>query len=498
MSLVYTDFLNGDSGLEIRTKLNAFNNSVVAQVNTNTSSLTVPKTSLVAEGSAPSVKLEVEDGGVAGAIQVYDMAHPTHLVFGMEWLKSNQEAIWSLHDKDSGVVKAMLEMKPDGTFWMGDGMTQHQIATVDAVQIIAEANYFEIKSSSGANLDTMVTTGRYLVDGNANTPPHAQTGVLTVSKIDGTSDLVQIVEDTTSYETYERMYNGAIWSDWKEGGVTHAVGLLTHMIIGKASKTSLPTIYSGDTAPLDSLGKDLDWYHHFEPGSTVENVLYTSTCRDSYQSNLFALASLYGGDASQNDIIVIEVSPHNNMIYIDLKNSTTLPVEELTLEVTNHGDAPVDIPLIVHSNAAGEFMGTYLSSYNPAIEKIVGYNGANPSSFRLKVKEGVQTDKEYDYQKHNGVWFRTDFLNTEQVNALIREYSVTISMDTNINKPTEAECITAFEQLPHADYTKDDSYYIMSTNKGKLNFVKYFHNGATDAVTHTVGLFFVQELSPAT
>jgi len=71
-------------------------------------------------------------------------------------------------------------------------------------------------------------------------------------------------------------------------------------------------------------------------------------------------------------------------------------------------------------------------------------------------------------------------------------------MNTGHNVPTKTECINAFEQLPHGDYTKDDSYHIMSTNKDRMNFVKYLANGSTDVDNYTVGLFFVQELALAT
>ncbi len=449
---------------------------------------------IFAIGQNPMLQLEIETGGATAQFQALDK-ESNHAVMSIEYARASEEVYLALMNKVSGAWRTLLALRPDGTATIGNGITQAQLATLG--DMAREPKAFDVLNRQGIDLNTLKTKGRFLVDG-VHLPPHTTTGILTVSELEGTADIIQVVENTTSYVVYERMYDGASWSAWKESEVTHALGLLTHMIIGKASKTSLPTIYSGDTVPLNSLGKDLDWYHHFEAGSTLAKVLFDSTCRDSYNSNLFALASLYGGDASQNDIIVIEVSPKTNMIYIDLKNGTTLPVEDLTLEITNHGDAPVDIPLIIYSNAAGEFMGTYLTSYDPVIAKIVGYDGANSSSFRLKVKEGVLTAKEYDYQKHNGVWYRTDFLNVDQVNALIREYSVTVSMDTNINKPTEAECISAFEQLPHFDYTKDDGFYIMSTNKGKLNFVKYFAHGATDAVNHTVGLFFVKELTPAT
>ncbi len=455
---------------------------------------------VIVKGDNPAVKMEVETGGSAGVLQIYDMEAPVHLVASMEWLKAQQSVIWALNDRNSGVIKTIFELKPDGTGYIGNGMTQHKIATIAdlATTIGNTPDAFAIVDKAGVDLDTILEKGRYLVDG-ANIPPHTLTGFLTVSKLAGTTDTIQIVEATTAYTIYERMYNGTVWSDWKESDMTHVIQLLFNMVIGKASKTSLPTIYSGDTVPLDSLGKDLDWYHHFEAGSTIDKVLYDSICRQSYKPALFAIASLYGGDTSQNNIIVIEISPHNNMIYVDLKNSATLPIEDLTLEITNHGDAPVNIPLIIHSNASGEFMGTYETSFNPVIEKIIGHDGntQDMSSFRLKVKEGVQTSKEYDYQKHNGVWFRTDFLNTDQVNTLIREYSTIVVYDlTDSKKPTRAECIAicASNHLPHFDWALDDTFYIRDTGGGnKIVFVTYIADGATDEAS--AGNYFFKDMT---
>ncbi len=90
-----------------------------------------PQTSQTLIGPVPSLKLEVEDGGTAATLQMYDMASPTHLVANMEWLKSTQELIWSLHDKDDGVVKAMMELKPDGKMYVGTGMVQSEVQTID-------------------------------------------------------------------------------------------------------------------------------------------------------------------------------------------------------------------------------------------------------------------------------------------------------------------------------------------------------------------------------
>ena len=69
---------------------------------------------------------------------------------------------------------------------------------------------------------------------------------------------------------------------------------------------------------------------------------------------------------------------------------------------------------------------------------------------------------------------------TNEVHDMIRSYDVTVSMVTSGNKPSISECITAFKTLPNMDWSKDDRFYIDSTNKGKLNLVKYLANGDTD------------------
>jgi len=381
----------------------------------------------------------------------------------IQYNSDDETFYFAVMNKNTGTWRTLLDIKNDGTASIGNGMVQHQIATLEDINGLSD--FFDVINRSSVDLDTLKTKGRYAVAG-ANLPPHTTSGIMEVSIDEASGHIIQAVATTGNYTSYTRAFDGAVWSEWHQDGVPHVIGLMMNMIIGKASKSSLPTIYSGDTVPLPSLGKDLDWYHHYEQGSAVSNILYSSTSREGYHPVLFALAADYQGDVPQNEISSIEITPSNGMVYIDLSRNATLPIEELTLEITNHGDAPVDIPIVVYSNAAGEFMGTYSNTYNPVMEKITGINSntANMSTFKLKVKEGVQTDKEYDYQKHNGEWYRTDFLNVDQVNALIREYSVTVSMDTNQNKPTEVECIAAFIQLPHYDYTKDDGFFIMSLN----------------------------------
>ncbi len=83
-----------------------------------------------------------------------------------------------------------------------------------------------------------------------------------------------------------------------------------------------------------------------------------------------------------------------------------------------------------------------------------------------------------------------------RVEEIIREFDVTVSMDTAGNKPDKAECIAAFKLLPNYDWSKTDKFYIMSVNKDKYNMVKYIPNGDTDE-TGTNYQFFIKDLSMA-
>jgi len=57
------------------------------------------------------------------------------MVSGIQWTESNQETDWTLSDKDTGVTKALFQMKQDGTFHIGDGITQKEVATTDIIDI---------------------------------------------------------------------------------------------------------------------------------------------------------------------------------------------------------------------------------------------------------------------------------------------------------------------------------------------------------------------------
>ncbi len=398
-----------DTGVNVRGDL------VVSRMDiTKAQAAPVTSSKLLAKGLNPVALLEVEPGGLAGAVQIFDMEAPIHLVASMEWIKSTQQVIWALNDKDSGVIKAMLQLKPDGTAHIGSGMVQHKIATEVDTQALHD-------------------------------------DIMTVAKV----------------------------------------------AIQKANKTALPTIFSGSTIPLDTLGKDLDWYHHFEAGSIITKDLYVSDCREDYHPNYTTLAAIYQGDTPQNSIAIVELAPSNNTLFIDLTTSDTLPVEELTLEITNYGYSPVVIPITVISNSAGSFTGSYSTTFDTLVQSILGVDGGsiNPSTFKITVKEGVQTPAEHDYQKHNGVWLRADFLNTEEVNDLIRSYNTVVTMVlADQKKPTRAEAITASKTLPNFDWTKNDTFYIRDTGGGnKMVFCTYISDGAVDEAT--AGPYFFKDMN---
>jgi len=64
----------------------------------------------------PTMMLHVSPAGHAAQMQVLNNGHT---VASMEWEKGTQEFFFSLSDKDSGVLKAQFEIKPDGHAYIG-------------------------------------------------------------------------------------------------------------------------------------------------------------------------------------------------------------------------------------------------------------------------------------------------------------------------------------------------------------------------------------------
>ncbi len=258
---------------------------------------------------------------------------------------------------------------------------------------------------------------------------------------------------------------------------TVAMNMLLGKIIVKADKTSLPTIYSGEVEPADTLGKDLDWYHRFEAGSSIVVDLYTGTSAENYIASGFFLRAISFNDA-------IEVAPNNHLIFIDSPNNTTLPAENLTLTL----DGNV-IPLAIVSNTAGSMVVSYSQTWDAVIENVT-----ITTPFKVTATEGIQTDKEFDYQKHNGEWHKIDFLNVDEINELIRSYHTIVVMSlADDKKPTRAEAITAFKQLPNYDWAKDDTFYIRDSTGAKTMFCTYFADNATDEAS--AGPFFFKDMN---
>ena len=80
------------------------------------------------------------------------------------------------------------------------------------------------------------------------------------------------------------------------------------------------------------------------------------------------------------------------------------------------------------------------------------------------------------------------------VEQMVREFRHTVVLDTtDHNKATRAEAITAFKQLPHFDFTKDDAFYIKDTTGSKMISMKYFADGATDEAS--AGKFYFRAMS---
>jgi len=281
---------------------------------------------------------------------------------------------------------------------------------------------FHIIDEKTTDLDTLRSKGLYYVDG-ANMPPHIFTGYLEV-KIDDDGTIFQTVTSNTAYSSYKRRNDGpSAWDPWEQTDVSDMLGLLMHMVIGKANKTSLPMVHSGETAPLDTLGKNYDRYHQFEAGSAVTIDLYDGVSVDGYNPNIFTLMADFRGSPIQNNIIDIDVAGTNRIVYIDLENNATLPIEELTLQI-----AGTDIPLEVLSNTAGSLTASYKQTADAIMQAIV------PGTlFKVIAKEGVTTPQEHDFEKHYGHW-RKDFERTydyEKIGGPGNE--IIITSDTWVN-----------------------------------------------------------------
>jgi len=463
--------------------------------------LSTPKSSLVAEGSIPNVKLEVEDGGTAGLFQIYDMASPVHVVSGIQWLASTQEADWTLSDKDTGVTRALFQMKPDGTFWIGNGMTQEQIAVAGDVP----PDSFNVGDKHDvSHLSNLNDVGAYFVT-NDNAPDFPQgvhVGVLNVIHYDYLNEKVQRLTDESTYRVYERWYVNNSWGDaldWKETSASKQITKLSTDMLGKASKASQPQVFSGSTIPSDDLGKNYDRYHQYEAGSIITEDLSHGSSRDSYSPMFFALFSEYEGDIVDptNAIYQIDVAPSSKEIYIDFIGDTKA-IEEARLFIINPKDSPteVEVPLTIEFNSADEIVFQYQSASDSIMRGILGDgSGVEQSSYRFEIVVGVTTAKEQNWEKHDHHWEKDDFLNVDEINELIRSYNtIVIQPLGDPKRPTRAESIIAFKTLPNMDWSQNDTFYIRDSGGGnKMVFCTYIADGATDEAS--AGSFFFKDMT---
>ena len=91
--------------------------------------LAAPREIYALVGNNPTMKMEVEDAGLAAQMQVLDKK-ANRAVASMEWIKATQTFSFTLFDKSTGVVKATFEIKPDGKAYIGG----HEVATHESVE----------------------------------------------------------------------------------------------------------------------------------------------------------------------------------------------------------------------------------------------------------------------------------------------------------------------------------------------------------------------------
>ncbi len=353
-----------------------------------------------------------------------------------------------------------------------------------------------------ASLSDLNDEGCYFVT-NDNAPDFPQgvlLGILTVKSFEFLNEKVQRITDEATYRVYERWYTGGSWGDsldWKETPASKHATKLSLDMLGKASKASQPQLFSGTTVPDNLLGKDMDRYHQYASGSAIVDDMALGKSRASYSPMFFAFLSEYEGDAVQNGIYQIDIAPGSREMYIDFEGDLKA-IESAKLFITNPADSPneQEIQLIVEYNSSDEIIFQYPSSADSLMQGVRGDgHGVEQSSYRFEITAGVTSSKEQDWEKHNGVWEKFDYLNVDEINALIRSYN-TIVIQTLVDpkKPTRAEAITALKTLPNLDWTKNDTFYIRDSAGGnKMVFCTYIADGAADEAS--AGPIFFKDMN---
>jgi len=183
--------------------------------------LNAPKEVYALIGDNPTMKMEVEDAGHAAQMQVIDKK-TGHGVATMEWLKTTQEFIFSLSDKDTGVAKATFEIKPDGHAYIGT----KQVATLDDLGAVAVIT----------DVASIVKAGVYSGTDVANAPVQGDVIIEAYKDAKGDFDLSCKGADMRRYEGGKPATGTPHWG------------------------TVAPDHLSGATAPADTLGHDGDIY----------------------------------------------------------------------------------------------------------------------------------------------------------------------------------------------------------------------------------------------
>ena len=135
---------------------------------------------------------------------------------------------------------------------------------------------------------------------------------------------------------------------------------------------------------------------------------------------------------------------------------------------------------------------------NHQVASMVWVKSTQTFSFSLMDKDTGTHKNSLDMYIDGTARLNGELLVTEpDIENLIRSFRVTVSMDTSGTTPSRSECINAFKHLPHYDFSKDDDYYIKSTNKDKFTLVKYRADaGSTDE--NSAGRFWLERLTLAT
>ena len=228
MSLSYTDFQNGDTGLEVRTTLNNFNNSVVVDVNDNTNDIST---------NSSNIGTNTTDIGTNTA----DIATHEGRLDGIDTLNTNQGTVIT----DNGLAIAALQ-SPDaidfndvtgsepawapGQAYYANG-TFNIHGEYDGVTLqLGQEQYINVSNVSGATIPngkpvyvTGVSGGLPAIDlAQADTFEKSRViGITTMNIADGATGLVTTIGSVSDINTDGLVVGNILYlSDTVAGGYT--------------------------------------------------------------------------------------------------------------------------------------------------------------------------------------------------------------------------------------------------------------------------------------